>query len=244
VYVLADIITLDTLIANASPAFNFFVQFTCYCSGLCIVTLSAGAYCLSLQRRSGESVDGLVVAVIALSGFFGFFTSAMTLTSARYIFTNITNIDMLKGSQKYQLAIRIPRNSPPTEKYHTIVYPLARPQSHVAAPTVSSPHDSMSSSSVRDKDAIHTFAIVQTDLGENPWDLGYWRNWKSVMGNNIVEWLLPIKHSPCCNHESMESDYEYGPLIAELKRRFNLPGEQQPSAENGIEMQHRGSIHR
>lgn len=95
-----------------------------------------------------------------------------------------------------------------------------------------------SHASARDRLAKQTFAILKTHSGENPFDLGPWRNFKSVMGNNVLEWFLPIKHSPCCNHEIMESDYEFGSLIDELRRRYELPEKQcHDHRDDSIEMQ-------
>jgi palmitoyltransferase len=76
----------------------------------------------------------------------------------------------------------------------------------------------------RDQQARRTFAILQAEPGENPWHLGYLQNFKSVMGDSIIEWLLPIRHSPCSRHDSMVSDYQFGPLVEELKRRYGLEG--------------------
>jgi palmitoyltransferase len=204
----------------SETSFNFFVQFTFYCTLMCTVALSTGAYCLSLQQGDGDSLDGRTVAILVLAGFFGFFTFGMTATSSRYVFENITNIDMLRKSHVHQLAIRIPRHSTPIQGCQTIIYPLSAHQpwdQHRSGPDATS--------SPRDETAAHTFAIVRTEPDENPWDLGTWRNFKSVMGNNVFEWLLPIRHSPCCNHDSMVSDYEVGPLIQELRKRFHLLNE-------------------
>ncbi|KFA75365.1 hypothetical protein S40288_02018 [Stachybotrys chartarum IBT 40288] len=210
----------------SETSFNFFIQFTFYCTLLCTVSLAAGAYCLSLQLREDNSLDGRSVAIIILAGFFGFFTFGMTLTSGRYALLNITNIDMLRKSQAYHLAIRLPQNATTQQGFSTMTYPLARESTWSEHGGQSANNEEQTHpTSARDERATHTFAIIRTGPDENPWDLGYWRNFKSVMGNNIIEWLLPIKHSPCCNHESMESDYEMGGLIQELKQRYNLPAE-------------------
>lgn len=66
-------------------------------------------------------------------------------------------------------------------------------------------------------------------------------NWKSVMGDNFIEWMLPIRHSPCCNHESMESDYKFGPLISKLRKRYGIPElEASSRGGHGIELHERG----
>lgn len=57
-----------------------------------------------------------------------------------------------------------------------------------------------------------TFAILETWPGMNPWDLGSpWRNFKAVMGTHAHDWILPFKHSPCCDHSSCVSWYPLGP---------------------------------
>lgn len=199
---------LTRLTRARRPAFNFF-QFTLYTTCLCAIAVAAGAYCLGEQTHGGP-VDGWAVAVVAFASTFGFFSMAMTLTSARFICTNIINVDMLRRTHVLYLAVRIPRDSPPTDAFPTILYPLPRPGALV-------------SPSARDQCAVRRFAILRTKPREDPWNLGLWRNWKTVMGFNAAEWLLPIRHSPCCDHENMESDYQLGPLLARLKVRYGVP---------------------
>jgi palmitoyltransferase len=73
--------------------------------------------------------------------------------------------------------------------------------------------------SERDLQASRTFAILQMlEVGENPWDLGSrLLNFKAVMGTNLLDWFLPIRKSPCCNHEDAESQYAVGPGVDRLK---------------------------
>ncbi|KAJ4312137.1 Palmitoyltransferase pfa5 [Fusarium piperis] len=223
-------------------SFNFFVQFTLYCAAFCAVCLAASGYSLHLKMQDGESLDARIVVGIALAGLFCLFTSAMTMTSARFVLTNITNIDLFKKNQVFRLAVRVPQATRPTDGFQTIVYPLSSvpPSPYVIErgqlnsvnrSRTATPEPRMSA---RDQQARRTFAILMTEPGENPWDLGYWGNFKSVMGNSIFEWLLPIRHSPCCNHDSMVSDYEYGPLVEVLKRRYGITDDE--PAKEGIEM--------
>ena len=73
--------------------------------------------------------------------------------------------------------------------------------------------------SERDLQATRTFAILpMLEVGENPWDLGSrLLNLKTVMGTDIVDWFLPIRRSPCCNHEDAESQYAMGPGVDLLR---------------------------
>ncbi|PHH90786.1 hypothetical protein CDD83_2635 [Cordyceps sp. RAO-2017] len=209
----------------SETSFNFFFQFTLYTVCLCAVGVGASAYCLQQQSSRGPSVDGWVISVVAVTSFYAFFASAMVLTSLRFIFTNITNIDVLKKSQVVYLAVRIPRHSPPSTRFSTIVYPLPRPAPWPTSQRAPAPPTGadLDPASARDQRATRKFAILRADNRENPWDLGFWANWKSVMGNHVVDWLLPLRHSPCCNHESMRSDYELGPLLTKLKRQYDVP---------------------
>ncbi|KAK3717630.1 Palmitoyltransferase pfa5 [Vermiconidia calcicola] len=62
-----------------------------------------------------------------------------------------------------------------------------------------------------------TFAILETLPGMNPWDLGSsYLNFKEVFGYSLHEWLLPMRHSPCCDHSSLVSYFPLGPDFEEL----------------------------
>lgn len=194
----------------------------------CTICLATAAYCLRLQRSEGRSLDGVVVAAVALSAFFGLFTFAMAMTASRFVIRNITNVDMLRMSQVYSLAVRVPLNTPSTDRYQTITYPLPRPPwspgpVSVSVSNAAQARRESSPMTMRDRQARRTFAILRTEPGENPWNDGPWNNFKSVMGDSALEWFLPIRHSPCCNHDSMVSDYHLGPLLEELKKRYGVP---------------------
>ena len=82
-----------------------------------------------------------------------------------------------------------------------------------------------------------TFAMLSTLPGENPWDLGAYGNWKSVMGESIVDWFLPIKRSPCSKHDAVESAFALGPVVDRLRREHGLvpddDGDDGDAAEQG-----------
>ncbi|KAK4125111.1 zf-DHHC-domain-containing protein [Parathielavia appendiculata] len=205
----------------AETSFKFFVQFTFYTAILCIIVVVASILCLQSKARKGDGVDGVAVGALAVAALFGLFTLTMTLTSIRYILINLTTVDYVKSKNiVHQLAIRVPRGTPPGQNYNVITYPLPEHTNGSGQPGQLTRNES---SSARDQLARRTFAIVRTEMGENPWDLGYYRNWKSVMGDNLIDWLLPINESPCAKYESNESFYEMGPLYHQLRVRFGLP---------------------
>jgi len=181
-----------------------------------------------MQASANLYLDAYVIAIVALSGFFGLFTFSMHATTLRFIFINLTNVDIIRHkSRVYQLAIRVPRGSQPTAQYGIITYPLFKP--------TADPHVSPDSHAARDRMATRTFAVVKTDMGENLWHLGYYQNWVSIMGTNVFDWLLPLRDSPCCHEENNRSFYRVGPLYETLRRRYNLP--ELPPDERGIELE-------
>ena len=203
------------------------MQFTFYTTLYCVIVLAGAALCLKTLLRDGEPLDGFLVGQLALAGFFGIFTFSMTATSVRYICVNLTNVEYLKSKTLvYQLALRVPRHTPDGSNYRTITYPIPKPQSFSSATQSPRSSDNMGSSepvSARDLLAQRTFAIVRTEKGENPFNLGTWRNWRSVMGTNILDWFLPFNKSPCETYENNVSFYEMSPLIQEVRLRFQLP---------------------
>ncbi|KAK8070466.1 Palmitoyltransferase PFA5 [Apiospora hydei] len=229
---------------NYPTAFKFFVQFTTYTACYCGIVLGAAGSTLKKQMSSGNGVDGFLVGALGLGGFFSLFTFMMTITSLRYVLLNMTNVDLLGSRTKvYQLAVRIPRGSEGTDSYHVINYPLERPGSSYSANqrnnnnngtrarvnTPSMGHEA------RDALAIRTFAILRTEAGENPWDLGYWENWKEVMGTNIIDWLFPIRRSPCVKHDQTESFYRMGKIVDEVRARHGIAPDS-ADGPDGLEM--------
>jgi palmitoyltransferase len=161
--------------------------------------------------------------------FFGLFNFGMTCSSGHFALTNVTTIESLnKTTKAWQLAVYIPdREKPPTMgvtgvPYPTVTYPL--PLASEKSSTSPAPSDTTGEQPVepennhtdlprhaeRDARAKRTFAILRMEPGHSPWDLGAAGNWKDVMGTNMLDWFLPIRRSPLCNHESAISQFKLG----------------------------------
>ena len=131
----------------------------------------------------------------------------MSLSSLQFVLLNTTSVENLSRQTKiWTLAVHISR--PPANPNHTpfqtITYPLTSPP----AGTPSTPP--------------RTFAILHSKPGENPYDLGYYGNFKSVMGTNIFDWLLPLRYSPCCDHDTGESAFALGPVVRRMREEAGL----------------------
>lgn len=213
-------------------AFKFFIQFCSYTSLYCAVCLSAAAYVTSRLAREGNGVNAPAVVLIALAGFFGLFAFTMAALSIRFALVNTTNIENLRGRDKvYQLAIRIPLHQTPNpdntsstnnaysmNDYETITFPLADPNFDGNRFIYENRDAFVGANGYRRPAPEHKFAIVKTEMGDNPWDTGSpLENFKSVMGDNLPDWFLPLKLSPCCAYTG---EYPVGPVVDKLRERL------------------------
>ena len=136
-------------------------------------------------------------------------------SSFQFVLVNTTTVENLSRRTKvWTLAIYMP--NPPTSaptSFQTITYPLtAQPRpssSNTNGPPVPAPPPRM-------------FAILHSKPGENPWDLGPWSNFRSVMGEKWWDCILPLKYSPCCDHDRGDSAFEMGPVVDRMRERAGI----------------------
>ena len=146
----------------------------------------------------------------------------MAGSSLQFAMINSTTVENLSRRKKvWSLAILVPRhvresNDQWDSTLQTVSYPF---------PGEFSPPQSRSQSGQQEQSPPERriFAVVNTRPGENPFDLGGpLANLKEVMGYTALEWLLPLKHSPCTNHSNQESAYALGPAVQRLKQEAGL----------------------
>ena len=135
----------------------------------------------------------------------------MTGSSLQFAIVNTTTIENLsRKTIVWTLALYMPKLPEATPGFRTISYS--------AGPTSegSNAHTGHPSREVR------TFAILYTKPGENPFDLGPYRNFVSVFGDYWYDWILPIRYSPCCNHDRQEGEFAMGPVIQRMRREVGI----------------------
>ena len=151
------------------------------------------------------------------------------MSSIQFALLNTTTIENLnRKTMVWTLAVYIPSSGPnaDTSRYtpfRTITYPLGLLQDSAASQ--------------------RTFAILHSKPGENPFDLGPWQNLQEVMGYSFWEWILPIKYSPCCDHESMESAFKLGPVVQQMKQRAGVARTESTSSGRRKRRRHRSKQH-
>ena len=110
--------------------------------------------------------------------------------------SNLTSIEAInKGNNTYHLSVLV---TPAWYRGDTNEYPF-RTTSYPGAPGA-------------------TYAILFTHPGDNPWDVGWFGNLKSVLGESVLNWWVPLRYGPCTKHDSSESDFPMGKAVEDLKK--------------------------
>ena len=192
----------------SDTSFKFFTQFVFFATFFSLFNMIHMAIWTSeLRSRTGQ-LNVHWVITLAFGALFGLFTSGMALSSVQFILLNITTIENLTQHTKvWQFAVRIarPRDIPSNPQFNTATFSaFGEPESSGT------------------QAGGNTYAILHTRRGENPYDLGYYENWKSVMGEQWWEWLLPITHSPCARRSNSDSFYRMGDAVQRMQANVGL----------------------
>jgi palmitoyltransferase len=225
----------------SETSFKFFIQFLVYAALFCIMVLTTIAVFVAERKRIDPGFLNLhYYLILGISAMFTLFTVGMAGSSIQLALANSTTVENLsRRSKVWFLAVLIPRlpdgrlPAPPSAtangpRLQTITYPRpieeenfliqqARGQDPAMPPPLPPPMPIPPATPTR------TFAILSTKPGENPFDLGPWRNIREVMGYSIADWILPVKQSPCADHRRGVSAFRMkGGLIRRLKEEAGL----------------------
>ena len=213
----------------SETSFKFFLQFTTWTAVFCLFTLITVAILLAETERNTGYVDVHWIITDALAGLFFIFSLGMTGSSFQFALVNTTTIENLsRKSIVWDLAVYMPKP----------------PQQPPAFPTISFFTGQAASSGENESHhdqsgPIKTYAILHSKPGDNPWDLGPLRNFKSVMGNHWYDWFLPLKYSPCCDHSSEECQYEVGAGVERMRKEAGIVPPEQEIIGNGRKVRRR-----
>ena len=145
----------------------------------------------------------------------------MTGSSLQFALINTTTIENLsRKTIVWTLAIHMPKPPETPTGFRTVSFS-----------TVTSTPDTHVSGEEPASGTIKTFAILHTKPGENPFDLGPYQNFKTVMGDHWYDWLLPIKYSPCCNHDRRDGQFATGPVVQRMRAEAGIVGTQEINDE-------------
>ena len=191
----------------SETSYKFFAQFVGWGALYCIFNLVVMAFFIAEYNKSTGRLNVHWVITVALAALFGLFTVGMFGSSMQFALINTTTIENLsRKTVTYQIAIHMP-------------YPQERPPPF---PTITYSTNQLPPGGQAPPAALKTFAILHSRPGDNPWDLGAFRNFKEVMGEKWYDWILPIKHSPCTNHDRVESQFAVGPVIDRMREEAGI----------------------
>ncbi|KAF4312079.1 Palmitoyltransferase pfa5 [Botryosphaeria dothidea] len=176
---------------------KFFIQFTFYGTLLTLFILIVDAILLARDKSNGRSIDSHMAVLLGFGGLFTLFAVGIFGNTFFMTLRNLTTVEALnRANATYHLSVLITpswcnRRNDEQYPFRTTTYP--------GAPGA-------------------LYAILMTRPGDNPWDLGTLKNWKAVMGESVFDWVLPLRYSPCTNHDRQDSEFEFGTVVETVKR--------------------------
>lgn len=145
----------------------------------------------------------------------------MTGSSLQFALINTTTIENLSRRTKvWTLAVHMPKPPQTSTGFRTVSF---------SATTLTTESDAHAED--QGSGAVKTFAILHTKPGENPFDLGPYQNFKTVMGDHWYDWLLPIRYSPCCNHDREDGQFAMGPVVQRMRAEAGIASPEEFSNE-------------
>ncbi|KAL9129221.1 MAG: hypothetical protein Q9175_007350 [Cornicularia normoerica] len=145
---------------------------------------------------------------------FGVFNLGMTGSSLQFALINTTTIENLsRRTIVWTLAVHMPKPPETSTGFRTVSFSTATLTTNLDAPAEE-----------QTSGAIKTFAILHTKPGDNPFDLGPYGNFKTVMGDHWYDWFLPIRYSPCCNHDRRDGQFAMGPVVQRMRAEAGIAG--------------------
>lgn len=136
----------------------------------------------------------------------------MTGSSVQFALINTTTIENLSRRTKvWTLAVYMPKPPESSTGFRTVSFSTATSTTGSNAPATE-----------QATGAVKTFAILHTKPGENPFDVGPYQNFKAVMGDHWYDWLLPIRRSPCCNHDRRDGQFAMGPVVQRMRAEAGI----------------------
>jgi palmitoyltransferase len=208
---------------------KFFIQFSIYATSYCVFVFTVSLWAL-LNTKSDCIRDpnclawepsANLIAELIISGLFGIMGVMIMLRFGWLVVVNRSTIEEFSlHFPHYCIAIRINESELPRRT--EAVGPESPPPFWVMPYPFPSlyGHNMSSRNGVSAATDRHLYAIIQPEKGMNIWNLGYYRNIQSIMGQHVWDWFLPLKGSPCLKHDYEASAFELGDEFRQLEKKY------------------------
>jgi palmitoyltransferase len=175
-----------------------------------------------MGSRPGTWIGALATAVL-----FSIFAVTMTCMTGWNLMINYTSVEGIQRGGVHNIAFLISHSS-------------ANPDTTTTLPTTPSTsstrhHKKKSSRDMveereHDKDdwpilttitrlPNRSYAVMQTKPMEHPWYTTLLQGWQDTMGMNVLDWLLPLRQSPC-KRKSHRGEFEWGEVVYDMARMY------------------------
>ncbi|KAI7156926.1 hypothetical protein KC349_g5969 [Hortaea werneckii] len=193
---------------------KFFIQFNAYTVLYCVfIIIIMGVFTDGVRERPDVYIlaHGHWIAVLAMGIFFFLLTLETDMTAVILAVLNLTTPENIRmKTAVWQLAVRVPDGFD-RSGLKTVSFPsgtLRDPEkagNSEGSEATEEDKEEGDERALQTADDTHLFAILQSEPGDNPWDIGRWQNFTQMMGKYPWNWLLPMQHSPFCNPDEAKS---------------------------------------
>ncbi|KAJ4299803.1 palmitoyltransferase pfa5 [Kalmusia sp. IMI 367209] len=181
---------------------KFFIQLVFYCALYTMFSWIPLAIFLSERRRVLNSMPGIWIAMLPLCGIFMIFSVTMFFMTFWNLSINYTTIETLQRGGVHNIAMLATRRDPNTQS----------PRRNSSYKSEERPNVLRE---VRRSDG-REYVVFQTQPLVHPWDLGSMENLRSVMGDGLLQWILPFQMSPCVKHEDVRGEYGWSRAVLDM----------------------------
>lgn len=165
-----------------------------------------------IGSRPGTWIGTLVVALL-----FCIFTFSMTCMTGWNLMINYTSVEGIQRGGVANIAMLISRTPSRTSSTKSSAAPTTPPSSKK-----SRKNDEEQTWEVLctvQRPSGKSYVVMQTHPMEHPWYTDLLSGWKATMGNNVFDWLLPFRQSPC-KQRSRRGEFAWGEVVYDMARRY------------------------
>ncbi|KAF1960907.1 zf-DHHC-domain-containing protein [Byssothecium circinans] len=184
---------------------KFFIQLIFYGMLWTIFVLVPTAYFLAERLRLVGDKPPTWIALVALSAIFVVFTGTMFFMSTWNASINYSTVETVQRGGVHNIAMLVTRGHAPERRSSRI---SRRREGEGEGPNV-----------LREvtRDG-REYVVFQTQPFDHPWDLGNKENMRSIMGENVLQWFIPLKMSPCTRHDDPRGEFPWSTAILDMAR--------------------------
>ncbi|KAK3215694.1 hypothetical protein GRF29_8g821737 [Pseudopithomyces chartarum] len=183
---------------------KFFIQSLFYAALYTTFSWVPIAIFFAERKRVLDSQPGIWIAILPLGGILMMFSAGMFFMTFWNQSINFTTIETLQRGGVYNIAMRTTQRT--------------RPSSHGSRRNSSTQANGEKPNVLKEVklDDGREYVVFQTQPFVNPWDIGSKDNLRSIMGNGIIQWLLPFQKSPCIRHDDVRGEFGWSRAVIDM----------------------------